>query len=132
MTDLQKASIVNARELGLGYKRIADSLGISINTVKSFCIRNNIKRKKVNPPSSICKNCGKELVHTPGKKHKKFCCKECGLKWWHKHPESLHKKAIYTFECQECHNTFTSYGCKTRKFCSIDCSTMHRVRMRAV
>lgn len=42
MTDYQKTQIMKLRAEGLGYGRIAQQLGISLNTVKSYCRRNNV------------------------------------------------------------------------------------------
>lgn len=42
MTDNQKAQIIKLRVAGNGYGKIARTLGISLNTVKSFCRRNDI------------------------------------------------------------------------------------------
>lgn len=73
MTALQKERIALLRSQGDSYARIADTLGISENTVKSYCRRNNIgvaiKQEQPNP-RDVCANCGCPLVHTPGSKHK--------------------------------------------------------------
>lgn len=42
MTDAQKENIRYLRGEGLGYRAIAARLGISENTVKSFCRRNDL------------------------------------------------------------------------------------------
>ena len=42
MTDNQKSQIIKLRAAGNGYGKIAQTLGISLNTVKSFCRRNDI------------------------------------------------------------------------------------------
>ena len=42
MNNLQKEQIVILRANGESYSKIADVLGISINTIKSFCRRNNL------------------------------------------------------------------------------------------
>ena len=42
MTDNQKAQIIKLRAAGNGYGKIAQTIGISVNTVKSFCRRNDI------------------------------------------------------------------------------------------
>ena len=41
MTDLQKEEIKAMRLRGIGYVKIGEFLGISDNTVRSFCRRNN-------------------------------------------------------------------------------------------
>lgn len=42
LTDAQKTAIQNQRAEGLGYKAIAASMGLSRETVRSFCARNHI------------------------------------------------------------------------------------------
>lgn len=41
MKDEEKRQIISLRRNGAGYGKIADVLGISINTVKSFCRRHS-------------------------------------------------------------------------------------------
>ena len=50
MTDAQKENIRYLRGEGLGYRAIAARLGISENTVKSFCRRNNLTPRMVEGP----------------------------------------------------------------------------------
>lgn len=87
MTTIEKENISKLRHAGFGYTAIANELNISINTIKSFCRANNlggVKAKKKNPIKEIsfCLNCGLELVHTPGKKKKKYCSDKCRYQWW--------------------------------------------------
>ena len=42
MTDEQKRQVVSLRQEGSGYTSIANKLGISRDTVKSFCRRNGL------------------------------------------------------------------------------------------
>ena len=58
MTDEQKQQITTMRRDGAGYGKIAVILGISINTVKSFCRRHNLVTKKT---TSVCEQCGSPL-----------------------------------------------------------------------
>jgi DNA-binding NarL/FixJ family response regulator len=44
MTDDEKRQIIVLRRDGLGYGKIAQQIGISVNTVKSFCSRSNLVR----------------------------------------------------------------------------------------
>ena len=73
MTKEQKNKIRKLREKGFGYKLIAKELGISANSVKSFCRRNELFEPNGQTTSAHCEQCGKELVHTPKKKKKRFC-----------------------------------------------------------
>lgn len=43
MTQIQQERILELQDAGLGYKKIAAELGISVNTVKSFCQRQRLK-----------------------------------------------------------------------------------------
>lgn len=47
MTDEQKQKIIALRRDGAGYGRIAAAVGISINTVKSFCRQHSLAAKTV-------------------------------------------------------------------------------------
>ena len=44
MTESQKQQILSFRRQGIGYLKIAQELGISQNTVKSYCRRNNLTK----------------------------------------------------------------------------------------
>ena len=124
MTYAQKQLIEALRGKGESYASIADDLGISENTVKSYCRRNNISvaiKQEHHNLAKFCANCASPLQHTPGSKRKRFCCDECRMAWWKAHPESLNRKAIYRFICPTCGGTFESYGNANRKYCSRAC-----------
>ncbi len=46
MTREQREEIRRLRDCGEGYKHIAAMLGLSVNTVKSFCQRENAKQQR--------------------------------------------------------------------------------------
>ena len=76
MTDNQKSQIIKLRAAGNGYGKIAQTLGISLNTVKSFCRRNDINGNTAIEPSvtltgetTACENCG--IRYTKLRKFKK-------------------------------------------------------------
>ena len=130
MTDVQKIQIREHRAKGVGYTTISHLTGIPVNTVKSFCKRNDLGRHmseatEVNPVEESnpnqCKKCGDPLVHTPGRKQKKFCSDTCRMNWWKVHPGLVKQKAFYRFTCASCGKGFTAYGNKKRKFCSHGC-----------
>ena len=124
MTDSQKEQITAMRESGSGYKKIAQSIGLSENTVKSFCKRNSIESRvatKTPSPENVCKCCGKEIVQVQGRKQKKFCSDHCRMKWWNAHLDLVNRKANYEFVCPVCKRTYVSYGNKNRKYCSHEC-----------
>ena len=70
MTTSQKQRIEYVRDKGESYASIADDLGISENTIKSYCRQKNIgvaiKQEQSNPTTAACANCGCPL-HTGGK-----------------------------------------------------------------
>lgn len=127
MTDFQKKKIADLREKGFGYLRIAKMLGISPNTIKSYCRRNNLQGRRgvigTDMPVGqvFCKRCGSLLSVSPNQKSRKFCSDSCRLAWWKDHPELLNKKAFYQFNCACCGSSFDSYGNKKRKYCSHSC-----------
>ena len=123
MTIFQKEKILQLRSRGASYSEIAKVVGLPRNTVKSFCRRNTASTEMIitEPNLSGCRECGKPLVQVSGRKRRIFCSKECREKWWHAHPEKIRQRAVYTFTCPECGNTFTAYGNRHRKYCSHRC-----------
>ena len=93
MTNEQKMMIISLRNEGLGYRRVAGRLGISENTVKSFCRRYKGDEPEA-PVPGTCKCCGAPVTQTPGRKEKKFCSDECRVKWWNANPDQVNRKAI--------------------------------------
>lgn len=133
MTDNQKDKIRRMRADGSSYSKISEFLGISENTVKSFCRRNglgNIAEKPMEVPEDAnhCKHCGKSLVQLPKQKPKKFCSNECRLIWWNANRDKLSKKAFYEFKCKCCGIPFKSYGNKHRLYCSHRCYVSDRFK----
>jgi endogenous inhibitor of DNA gyrase (YacG/DUF329 family) len=124
MTEAQKQQIRLRRAKGDSYAAIARALGISENTVKSYCRRNNIV-VAINPEQTIvtdvCANCGRPLNHTQGAKHRRFCSDKCRMAWWKAHPEAVNRKALYRFICPTCGTEFEAYGNAGRKYCSRSC-----------
>ena len=102
------------RQMGYSYKTIAEKLNISVNTVKSYCRRNNLK-------TSQCAVCGAELTHIPHKKKKKFCSDKCRMKWWREHKHMINRKTKEEFKCEFCGKTFNAYPKAARKYCSHEC-----------
>lgn len=127
MNSIQKKRIALLRVGGESYARIAGILGLSVNTVKSYCRRNNLSGSMaVTAPKTpigqaFCRQCGKELSQILGKKTLKFCDDECRVKWWNAHPDKVNKRAIYSFTCAHCKKAFTAYGNSDRKYCSHQC-----------
>lgn len=127
MNVMQKEQIRLLRLQGAGYSKTAQSLGLSENTVKSYCKRNNLggvanATLQMNMAGlRFCKNCGNPLLQEKGLKPKKFCCDACRTAWWNSHLDSVKKKAVYSLVCAECGKTFDSYGNKNRRYCCHPC-----------
>lgn len=120
----QKQRIAYLRDKGESYRKIASTLDISENTIKSYCRRNNLGGVLAVDETKIedkCKQCGKLLQHISGSKQKRFCSDSCRMAWWKAHPEVVNRKAVYYFVCLFCGTKFTSYGNAHRKYCSRAC-----------
>lgn len=136
MTDGQKMEITKFRQDGLGYTAIAKQMGLSRDTVRSFCRRNGlvgeitIKIEKVEEQlqKDFCRECGKKLQQTDGIKKRIFCCRKCREKWWHEHSDQIKQRAVYSFVCTGCGKEFTAYGNSHRKYCSHECYVKSRFK----
>lgn len=137
MTNKQKIKVKQLRSEGMGYTTVAKTLGLSKETVKSFCRRNGLagradiaaqETEAERTEGKVCRNCGKELFQTPGMKTRKFCSKQCRETWWRNNPDKLHKKAIYKYVCAYCGKDFEAYGNSARKYCSHDCYIADRFK----
>lgn len=132
MTDEQRIKIHNLRIAGVGYKRIAEQMQISENTVKTYCKRHGLggyMAAKVSTSSlgkHFCKCCGVEVKQMPGRKEKKFCSDKCRNKWWNANLDKVNRKAVYEYECAYCKKPFTAYGNANRKYCCHECFVADR------
>lgn len=129
MTEIQRNQITGMRAAGLSYGKIAESLGIPQNTVKSYCVRHGIKVSAVSEAVSeqhqdktLCESCGAEIVQNLKGKHKRFCCDSCRNAWWNSYPKLINRKAIYEHTCRRCGKQFTAYEefCVLRYFLPIE------------
>lgn len=147
MTNKEKNQIAKLRAKGVGYKRIADQLRLSVSTVKSYCQRNNLSAPATPPKPVIalssdilahslqsmenpyaCRQCGIHIEQAQGRKLKRFCSTACRMKWWRQHKAEMRHDAAHTALCAECGVAFTYYGNVERKYCSRDCYMNHRFR----
>lgn len=120
MTNEQKEQIAVLRRQGYGYSKIAQTLSISENTVKSYCRRNGLCSDALNN-TAACKKCGKLIIIKEKCKPRQFCSDRCRVAWWNSHQRQSHAKTIYHFVCEKCGAPFESNGNKSRKYCSHDC-----------
>lgn len=132
MTDTQKDRIRQMKAGGFGYIKIARELGLSENTVKSFCRREGLnavadmEEPPVDGVKGTCLCCGAKVVQNPGRKMKKFCSDKCRNNWWNSHLDQVERKANYEFVCAYCKKPFTAYGNAGRKYCSHACYVADR------
>ena len=127
MTNEQQLKIMALRQQGYGYIKIGQIIGISDNTVRSFCRRNE-HGENTKAAVFTCKQCGKQIKAMPGRKPRKFCSDSCRVSWWNSHMECVNRKAIYSFNCQHCGKSFSAYGNRSRKYCSHVCYIADRKR----
>ena len=66
MTNNEKEMIRELRMQGLGYGKVAERMGLNLETVKSFCRRHDLRGE------------GKTLAGLPDAKFKYVYCKNCG------------------------------------------------------
>ena len=134
MTGEQKQKIQDMRLQGSSYGLIAGSLGLSVNTVKSFFRRNNLtacdasndtgiedkSEDKCEENKEICKQCGKRLEQTTKAKPKTFCCDKCRFDWWNINRDKAKRKPIHQLACACCGTVFNSHDIN-RKYCRHAC-----------
>jgi endogenous inhibitor of DNA gyrase (YacG/DUF329 family) len=125
MTNLQKTQIMERRASGEKYSAIAAALGLSENTIKSFC-RRSLVAANTETAAAHCPQCGAALTHLLHKREKKFCADVCRLAWWNALPEAVSRKAVCDYICAACGKPFTAYGDVSRKFCSRVCYGLSR------
>lgn len=124
MTAEQKQQICSMRSQGIGYVKIGEALGISDNTVRSFCRRKALGKAAKNTIS--CQQCGKPIKVIPKRKPKRFCSDSCRNAWWNSHLNYVNRRAVYEFTCAYCGESFSAYGNKARKYCSHGCYVADR------
>jgi len=130
MNQQQKDAIHELRAKGQSYTKIADMLGISENTIQSYCRRNKLgglAQPDTEPViGSFCKRCGAPIKQTQGKKPRQYCSDQCRMLWWNSHPEMVDRRIAKSTICQKCGNSFDSYGSRIRKYCSLSCYRQSR------
>lgn len=127
-----KDQVRKLRQAGMGLSLIAAELGLNVNTVKSWCRRNQIR-----PTTALngvvvvadvvgCIECGARLSG----RQKRFCSDACRREWWKAHPDQINRRAFYTFTCHHCGTEFKAYGNQGRKYCTHACYIRDRFNTR--
>ena len=122
MTKEQKTLILYYREQHMTYRQIGEKLGLSPDTVKTFCRRNGAQTGKTAQSAECrCRNCGAPVHPLPGRRERLFCSPACRTAYWRKH-NLLGKDPRY---CAGCGALLTG-GSASRKYCSHACYIRHR------
>ena len=127
VTGEQKQQIFLLRKKGLSFSKISEQMGISRNTIKTFCWRNALSDGEMEKPfdnrgyKGFCKQCGKQLEQKPKSRPKVFCCNKCRQTWWNEHDGLINRKKQVACVCEYCGKEFMCYPSQKRKFCSHDC-----------
>ena len=102
MTNETKLKIDELRSEGLGYTKIANLLGITKNSVASYCKR-SVGVSISNDKKIIkCLNCGKPIIINSNSKPRKFCSDKCRGLYWKNHESEINKKTFHEFVCPIC------------------------------
>ena len=125
MTNSQKARISQMRLHGESYATIGDALGLSRNTVKSFCLRNlrpePLEVQAAPALTGTCAQCGSSFTICPGHRQRRFCSDHCRMTWWNAHRDLLKSNAKVEHTCACCGKQFMGYTRQQRKYCSHAC-----------
>lgn len=119
MTEEQKIKIIELRNQGLGYKRIAKQLNITRDSVRGYCRRKEpfseyitSKKKKMKKINKIekrfCLNCNKEIIQSGKGPRRKYCCNKCRYSY-----KNSNRKT-YNIRCEYCDQEFKAYSVKRK------------------
>ena len=145
MTHEEKKQIERMRAAGMSYTRIAETLDISVNSIKSFCRRHGLGAdtavQETQPvqaeacplpqEATSCEQCGSPVRQVAGRKKRRFCSDACRQAWWAAHRGEMSRKAVHHFVCEYCGIQFSRYGVSQRRFCSRSCAASARNRKEA-
>jgi hypothetical protein len=132
-----REQIIEMRLHGVGYKKIASTIGISRDKIKNFCKQAHISgdpelvKQNYNVAKDlncICSMCGVPIKQKCKGVVRKFCSDSCRYRWWQFNAEKKNRRdtAFYNFTCTYCKKEFTVYGNNKRKYCSHDCYVKDR------
>ena len=84
MTETQKEQIRAMRMQGIGYRLIANELGLKINQVQLFCkahgLAGKVELARLNYPI-WCHICGAKLIQPKTGRRKRFCSGRCRTRY---------------------------------------------------
>jgi protein-arginine kinase activator protein McsA len=138
MNKTQKEQIKRLRLEGFGYIKVAQALGLSENTVKSYCRRNNLSGnifvsdtqplKQNLTEKYFCKQCGNEITQILKRKPRRFCSDGCRGTFWKENQDKISRKTALKYICPVCNRGFFDYGRNGRKYCSHKCYITDRYK----
>lgn len=114
--------IEELRLQGMGYKKIAAEMGISVNTVKSYCRYHKLTGNRAT--GDVCLQCGEPIEQNPKYKRRKFCSDRCKSDYWNRHRNAPGRKSLLKLTCVHCGKEFLSY--EERRYCSHGCYIQER------
>ena len=129
MKENQQEEIRRLRLAGRSYTQISELLGLSRNTVKSVCQRNDFHpSEEVGTTAELahCKNCGISIPYVTGRKRRRFCSIACRRAWWSAHRNLGVKKTMVSFKCAFCGRIYEDYPNNSRKYCCHACYIQDR------
>ena len=108
MNENQKVEVAKLRNLGLGYKTIANKLNIPADIVKGYCRTHHLQSND----AKRCPVCGNPVIQIPHKKKRLFCSNKCRRTYWY----MMKPRGI----CACCGKSFVPSRMNA-KYCSFDC-----------
>ena len=115
MNDNQRSIMYELKSQGLNTPEISRELGVSLSTINSY-----LRRHPAPPGMIACKQCGKLIPLTPGRKKRVFCSDKCRHQWWNSRRYGEQRNLIVK-SCACCGKEFVSYASDNRKYCSTVC-----------
>lgn len=82
MTTEQKDRIAEMRRQGCTYAKIAETLSISENTIKTYCRRTRLNEDNLKA-ALVCKLCGNPIEVKDKHRARQFCSDKCRAAWWY-------------------------------------------------
>lgn len=119
------------RESGYSYSKIATALGVPKNSIKSYCNRFGIQlgseaQSAAADGAKHCKQCGGVIERRHSSVVKRFCSKECRMRWWNVHRNHAKSKVTKMVLCANCNKALHCYTGEHRKYCCHACYIAHR------
>ena len=114
---------------GLSNREVAEKANTSEDYVRAVISRERRKNGKPSYADGLCRYCGQQLVYTPNAKKKKQFCDSICRSAFH---NANRKFKAYSLVCEECGEQFICYGYAKMRFCSQDCRTRARKKVKDV